>query len=218
MTELESLKSQLAEALMHDAGWKCFHCGENCKTREQAALHFGGTEREVPICTIDAAKYREMEERMHQYNEEDSELHRRMRGMECEHAVALRREEEKGYALGLDAYRDERDQALKQLHVLREVLKKSKLGFEAAHEQSDDAELKYGFENMMREIDKALSPAPIEGYVVCKDEPIYQYCPDHFQPELWIDGSKHNHDNPNDGEDFGFENKPYPRRIVYTKD
>ncbi|OQD05521.1 hypothetical protein UE98_39195, partial [Burkholderia cenocepacia] len=52
-------------------------------------------------CGIDIAEYRAMERRMAAYNEEDSELHRTIYGMQAQHQADLRREEEKGYARGL---------------------------------------------------------------------------------------------------------------------
>lgn len=32
-------------------GWTCFHCGENFRTQESAALHFGKPTDERPVCT-----------------------------------------------------------------------------------------------------------------------------------------------------------------------
>lgn len=83
--------------------WRCFHCDEAFADAESAAVHFGKSERQNPICTIDAAEYRAMEQRMLRYNEEDSDLHREIYGLRAKHASELRREEEKGYALGLAA-------------------------------------------------------------------------------------------------------------------
>ncbi|MFM0608743.1 hypothetical protein PQR05_29855 [Paraburkholderia sediminicola] len=82
-------------------GWRCFHCSEAFTDTESAALHFGKSERQNPICTVDAAEYRAMEQRMIRYNEEDSDMHRQIYGMQAKHATELRREEEKGYARGL---------------------------------------------------------------------------------------------------------------------
>jgi|GEM_PF-6370624 len=82
-------------------GWRCFHCDEFFADREAAALHFGTHERHSPACTIDAAEYRAMEARMERYIDEDAEIHRHMRGQQAEHAAALRRAEETGYARAL---------------------------------------------------------------------------------------------------------------------
>ncbi|USN16384.1 hypothetical protein PLUTO_00680 [Luteibacter phage vB_LflM-Pluto] len=81
--------------------WRCFHCDEVFTIREQAALHFGTSERQNPACQIDIAEYRAMEARMVRYNEEDADIHRRMARMQSEHASALRRAEEAGYAKAL---------------------------------------------------------------------------------------------------------------------
>ncbi|MCW3700401.1 hypothetical protein [Burkholderia cenocepacia] len=81
--------------------WRCFHCDEVFADVESATLHFGRSERQSPACGIDIAEYRAMERRMAAYNEEDSELHRTIYGMQAQHQADLRREEEKGYARGL---------------------------------------------------------------------------------------------------------------------
>lgn len=81
--------------------WRCFHCDEVFSTSDDAKVHFGPTEYSTPACQINAAEYREMKERMRRYNDEDADIHRQMYGMQGEHATALIREEEKGYARGL---------------------------------------------------------------------------------------------------------------------
>ena len=97
-----ALESALRVAMAPKAEeWRCFHCGESFTDKAAAALHFGTSLRERPACEIDVAEYRAMEARMHRYNEEDSDLHRAMYGMQSDHATALIREEEKGYARGL---------------------------------------------------------------------------------------------------------------------
>lgn len=100
----ESIRAVLSPATPSAAReWRCFHCDEAFADAESAAVHFGKSERQNPICTIDAAEYRAMEQRMLRYNEEDSDLHRQIYGLQARHASELRREEEKGYALGLAA-------------------------------------------------------------------------------------------------------------------
>jgi hypothetical protein len=89
------------------AEWRCFHCGETFTEEAAAEEHFGRSERQEPVCKIDAAEYRAMEERMRRYNDEDSDLHRQIYRMQSEHQVALRREEEAGYAKGLRDGRQE---------------------------------------------------------------------------------------------------------------
>ncbi|MDN7900134.1 hypothetical protein [Burkholderia cepacia] len=81
--------------------WRCFHCDEAFTDSESAALHFGTSERQSPACTIDVAEYRAMEQRMHAYNEEDTELHRAVYCQQAQHQTELQRQEEKGYARGL---------------------------------------------------------------------------------------------------------------------
>jgi hypothetical protein len=87
--------------------WTCFHCGEVCADSEAARLHFGDSEHQQPGCQIDLAEYRRMEEVNRRHCEEDTELHRALHRMECEHQQALRREEEAGYARGLRDGRQE---------------------------------------------------------------------------------------------------------------
>lgn len=91
--EIRTLKAQ----------WRCFHCDETFTDEAAARLHFGTSLMHSPACTIDVAEYRAMEARMKLYNEEDSDLHREIAGMQSTHRTALRREEEKGYARGLAA-------------------------------------------------------------------------------------------------------------------
>lgn len=81
--------------------WTCFHCGEVCADADAARLHFGASEHAQPGCQIDLTEYRRMEEVNRRHCEEDTELHRALHRMECEHQQALRREEEAGYAKGL---------------------------------------------------------------------------------------------------------------------
>jgi hypothetical protein len=81
--------------------WRCFHCDATFTDSAEAQDHFGRSEYSQPACQIDAKEYRAMEERMRRYNDEDSDLHRTMYGMQADHSQALMREEEKGYARGL---------------------------------------------------------------------------------------------------------------------
>lgn len=94
-------------------GWRCFHCSEyfSGSQRAEAAEHFGTTQADEPVCKI--AKYdkglvgyiRELEAQLESYREEDTPLHRRISSLICEHAQALREQEELGYARGLAAER-----------------------------------------------------------------------------------------------------------------
>jgi hypothetical protein len=92
---------------MSPNAWRCFHCDEVFTDRDSAAEHFGKSERHQPACQIDIAEYRAMEARMEDYNNEDSEMHRQYWRMASDHQIALRREEEKGYAKGLADARNE---------------------------------------------------------------------------------------------------------------
>ena len=84
--------------------WRCFYCDEVFTDRESAHLHFGAGgifDHKEPACKIDIAAYRAMEETVRRYQEEDAPIHRQMHRMAGEHAVALRRAEELGYARGV---------------------------------------------------------------------------------------------------------------------
>lgn len=86
-------------------GWVCFHCGEhfpgNLGGQKAARLHFGASIYDEPKCQISAHRLRYMEVELRRYREEDTDLHREIARLKCEHATALRREEEKGYERGL---------------------------------------------------------------------------------------------------------------------
>lgn len=87
-------------------GWVCFHCGEhfpgNMGGAYAARLHFGATIYDEPKCQISAYKLRAMEAQLRSYRNEDTPLHREIASLQADHAVALRRAEEQGYARGLD--------------------------------------------------------------------------------------------------------------------
>lgn len=82
-------------------GWRCFHCDAAFIDAKQAALHFGTKLRHDPVCQVSAERLRELELQLERYQEEDTDLHRQIYRMQAQHATALRREEEKGYARGL---------------------------------------------------------------------------------------------------------------------
>lgn len=88
--------------------WRCFHCDEVSTRREDARLHFGADQGHDPICKLRMpGEYhllnilRDQEQQLERYRAEDSEVMRAMHSMYADHAGALRREEEKGYARGL---------------------------------------------------------------------------------------------------------------------
>ena len=81
--------------------WRCFHCDEVFADEAPAAEHFGTSQHQEPACQIDITKYREMEETVRRYNEEDTDLHREIHRLHASHQRELQGEEEKGYARGL---------------------------------------------------------------------------------------------------------------------
>jgi hypothetical protein len=88
-----------------ESSWRCFHCNEIFTDEKEARLHFGNYgETGTPACKVDAAHLRDLEDQLRSYRNEDTDLHRQLQSMETEHSIALRREEEKGYAKGLKDY------------------------------------------------------------------------------------------------------------------
>lgn len=89
-----------------ERGWVCFHCWEyfppTFAGQQAARHHFGDTPIEQPACTIDARAFRAMQDLCARYRTEDTDLHREIARMQADHEAALRREEEKGYARGLE--------------------------------------------------------------------------------------------------------------------
>jgi hypothetical protein len=96
--------------------WRCFHCGD-AFTRAQekhAREHFGANHNDEPVCLIRSAgeaallsALRNAQAQLESYRCEDSDLMRVLWSMQADHAVALRREEEKGYARGMADMRKE---------------------------------------------------------------------------------------------------------------
>lgn len=89
-------------------GWTCFFCGETFHTERRARDHFGADPLTEAACRIKAGKelglvvaLRDAEAQLARYRAEDSDTERAMARMQSDHDVALRREEEKGYARGL---------------------------------------------------------------------------------------------------------------------
>lgn len=90
--------------------WRCFHCGDTF-TKAQARWareHFGRDEGEQPVCLIRTAgegalltALRNAQNELAGYRAEDNDLMRAFMSMQADHGVALRREEERGYAKGL---------------------------------------------------------------------------------------------------------------------
>lgn len=90
--------------------WRCFHCDDIFTDREAAADHFGiqidGLADE-PGCKLNQTEggilkmLREANAELAKYRQEDDAQTRMFYALGAEHTVALRREEEKGYARGL---------------------------------------------------------------------------------------------------------------------
>lgn len=107
-------------------GWACYHCGETFHSNYHARQHFGADPLADPACQIKAGEHglvrtiRSLEEQLARYRDEDSDKDREFHRISAEHAVALRREEEKGYERGL---RDERERALRIAARIKEGLR-----------------------------------------------------------------------------------------------
>ena len=93
--------SEAIQKLREWEGWRCFHCDEVFHDHAEAEKHFGRRLVSTSACQVDLKRFREMELELQSYHNDDSAVLRQMAAMEREHATALRREEEKGYARGL---------------------------------------------------------------------------------------------------------------------
>lgn len=103
----------MANLTAEQKSWRCFHCDEVFTLYAAARHHFGREEGAQPVCLIKAAgewalvdALRKAEDQLARYRAEDSDVLRAMHGMVSDHQVALRREEEKGYARGLKDARE----------------------------------------------------------------------------------------------------------------
>lgn len=89
--------------------WRCFHCGEVFADKECAREHFGSDESRLPGCLLKVTsgesgllgRVRELEAQLIPYLHETSAVENYVHHIQSEHAIALRREEEKGYNRGL---------------------------------------------------------------------------------------------------------------------
>lgn len=94
-------------------GWRCFHCDEVFTDRAAAVEHFGCSEIETPACKLNAMEggllglVRRQAEQIDAYHREDTASYREFYSLGADHAQALRREEEKGYARGIADARQE---------------------------------------------------------------------------------------------------------------
>jgi len=89
-------------------GWTCFFCGETFTTPGAARDHFGGDPLDNTACQIKAGEerglvmaLRKAEDELRRYRNEDSDIDRKYYAIQSDHAIALRRAEEQGYARGL---------------------------------------------------------------------------------------------------------------------
>ena len=81
--------------------WRCFHCDEVFTDPKEARTHFGAIQGDKAVCALSPDEIRHMEWCLRRYREEDTDLHRQIAHMQCEHTQALMRAEESGYAKGL---------------------------------------------------------------------------------------------------------------------
>lgn len=87
--------------------WRCFHCNELFTRRIDAQEHFGATQMDVPACQIKQHEVhlvhyiRKLEDELHRYRAEDSDVMRSIMVLESDHAMALQRAEELGYSRGV---------------------------------------------------------------------------------------------------------------------
>ena len=123
--EIAQLRSRIAE-LEGARRWRCFFCDEVFEDEKKAALHFGAEQMasihskpsDKPACTFTVEYVRDLELQLDRYRNEDSDLDRKLYAMEAEHPVALRREEEKGYARGLRGAAKELEGARAEVEAL----------------------------------------------------------------------------------------------------
>ena len=111
--------------------WRCFHCDETfTKAQERwAREHFGRDESKDPVCLIRTAgesslltalRNAQDELDLNRANTDDSDVVRAMGAMAADHAQALIREEERGYAKGVSDMRDENAALQSDLSSARE--------------------------------------------------------------------------------------------------
>ena len=96
--------------------WRCFHCGDafTKAQHKHAQAHFGRDCSATPVCLIrEPGEYnllravRAHEDAAAARQAEDTEMLYAMHSMACDHAAALRREEDLGYARDLSDGRAE---------------------------------------------------------------------------------------------------------------
>lgn len=89
--------------------WRCFHCDEVFTRMECAKEHFGLHEGCEPGC-VERLKggdvgllrrVRDLEQQLVSFLNETGAVEAYVQGLKADHAVALRREEERGYSKGV---------------------------------------------------------------------------------------------------------------------
>lgn len=113
--------------------WQCFHCGDVFRNPKHAAAHFGMDELAEPGCVAVLRhgesylldRIRDLEEQLERYRAEDSDIMRWHQTKLADHARALTREEERGYAKGL---KDISIAAAEEMKQLREALRAQVIG------------------------------------------------------------------------------------------
>ncbi len=90
--------------------WRCFHCGDTFTKAQSrwAREHFGANEGEQPVCLMRVpgegsllTALRRAQDELSRYREEDTDLMRSIWAMSADHAAAIKRAEEDGYAKAL---------------------------------------------------------------------------------------------------------------------
>lgn len=89
--------------------WRCFHCDETFDSEHAAHIHFGCDETRQPGCIEKVAggelglltRIRELEQVLIPFLAETSAVEVYVQALRADHAIALRREEERGYDKGL---------------------------------------------------------------------------------------------------------------------
>lgn len=81
--------------------WRCFHCDESFTDASAAREHFGHSERQQALCTIDPTHFRWLEEQHRRTCDDDTQVLRTISALAGEHERLRAQAEEQGYARGL---------------------------------------------------------------------------------------------------------------------
>lgn len=116
--------------------WRCFHCGDVFLNPRHAASHFGIDELQTPGCVAVLRggeshlldRIRDLQEQMRRFLDEDSDVMRWAAAKASDHAQALIREEERGYAKGVNDVLAMTDEEIAAMRASRPALKDSPHG------------------------------------------------------------------------------------------